>query len=207
MLKRISHLWHSRPRPFNALWHWASGHGPERWRALVQWTGKRAKAARDRHTWKRSRWWVAKRTIYHGRLKRARKHAQDGKQPKYEKWMANGCDDRVVQGVKDYVARAVVLYDCVCTSLARTFVPPGGSTTSYHLLSINNPAKAGDIAGPRMAQFQHDEFKRDVGKSNCLELFGPINDEWVKNGQRTGGGEGTPLEQLHDTHCHGAFAQ
>lgn len=205
MLKRLSRMWRARKRPLNAFWHWASGHGPKRWRALVQWTGKRAHALRKRHAYKRARWFVAKRTIYRKRLKHARANARDGKQPKYESWMANGCDDRVVQGVKDYVARAVVHYDCTTTSMARTYVPAGGSTTSYHLLTLYNPAKAGDIAGARMSEFQAAEYKRDLGDENCLELFGPINDQWIKNGVQTGGAEGDPLETLHDSHCHGAF--
>lgn len=206
MFKRLSRWLKNRKRPFNTFWHWASGHGPKRWKALVKWTGKRAQEARKRHAWKRARWWAAKNTVYRKRLKRARERAHN-RAPKWEPWMANGCDDRVNAGVKAYCARAVVKYDCVVTSLARTFVPAGGSTTSYHLLSINNPAKAGDVAGSKMAQFQQAEFRRDVGKSTCLELFGPINDKWLKNGSPISGAEGDPLETLHDTHCHGAFSR
>lgn len=204
MFKRLSRWLKNRPRPFNRMWHWAAGHGPERWKVLVEWTGKRAHAARSRHVWKRYRWWMAKNTVYRKKLKAARRRAKK-RAPKWEPWMANGCDDRVTAGVKAYCARAVVLYDCTVTSLARTYVPPGGSTTSYHLLTIYNPAKAGDVAGSRMADFQRAEYKRQEGKANCLELFGPDNDKWLKNGQHMAIAEGDPLETLHDTHCHGAF--
>jgi hypothetical protein len=56
-----------------------------------------------------------------------------------------------------------------------------------------------------MSQFQQAEYERNKGNSNCLELFGPINNLWLKYGATIAGAEGTPLENLHDTHVHGAF--
>lgn len=159
--------------------------------------------ARAHELVERQKWFIKRKTVLRKKLKKARQEAQNG-QPRYEAWMANGYDDNVVPGVKEFIARGVVRFDLVCTSLHRTYVPPGGSTTSYHL---NTPGRAGDIAGSRMSEFQTSEFNRGKGSAGYLELFGPINYQWLKYGGVTGGGEGTPLENLHDTHVHGAFAQ
>jgi peptidoglycan hydrolase CwlO-like protein len=152
------------------------------------------------------KWALKAHTIYRKKLREARKHAQQQQQPsgqpQYQSWMANGHDDYVTQGVKNFIARGVVNYGLVCTSMRRTYVPPGGSTTSYHLQS---PGKAGDIAGSRMTEFQLSEYNRNHGYSGCLELFGPDNAHNLKYGNTLYLAEGTALENLHDTHVHGAF--
>lgn len=150
----------------------------------------------------RRKWWAKRKTVLRKRIKKAKENATSDGQPKYESWMANGYNDYVTQGVKDFIARGVVNYGLVCTSLRRTYVPPGGSTTSYHLQS---PGRAGDIAGSRMIEFQISEYGRNLGNSGCLELFGPDNTRNLKYGNQLTLGEGTGLENLHDTHVHGAF--
>lgn len=146
----------------------------------------------------KQRFWLKKKTIYRRKLKaaKAKKH------PVYESWMANGYDDNVVQGVKDFIARGVVRYGLTTTSMRRTYVPPGGSPTSFHLAY---PGKAGDMAGARMGEFQASEYERGQGESGYLELFGPVNDKCLKYGQPLTLIEGDALETLHDTHVHGAF--
>lgn len=64
--------------------------------------------------------------------------------------------------------------------------------------------KAVDVAGTwdRMVEFQRAELRRGAGKYN--ELFGPDNAACVKNGSRVTLGEGTGLEDQHDTHVHAA---
>lgn len=156
-----------------------------------------AVAAFKRST-KRTKWWIKRKTVYRRRLKRAKKLAN----PKWESWMANGADDYAVPAVLRSLARGVVHYDLAVTSIHRNHVPAGGSTTSYHLY---DPSKAGDIAGARMEEFQRDEYKRNKGNTNCLELMGPDNGAWLKHGAHMSIPEGDPLETLHDTHAHLAF--
>jgi len=153
---------------------------------------------RLKNTNARLRWWVKKRTVLRKKLEAAKQKAR----PEYESWMANGYDDNVTDGVKAFVARGVVKYDCYVTSMRRSYVPPGGSTTSWHL---SNPGKAADMGGARMSEFQRSEFERNKGKSECLELFGPVNDRCLKYGVPMSLSEGDALETLHDTHVHGAF--
>lgn len=161
---------------------------------------KRDKAVARAHSLAEARkFWVKRKTILRKKIKKAREQQSNG-QPKYESWMANGHPDNVSQGVKDFIARGVVNYGLTCTSLYRNYVPPGGSTTSYHL-----SGHAGDIAGARMTEFQLDEYKRNLGNSGCWELFGPDNSHNLKYGGSLYLPEGSPLENLHDSHVHGAF--
>jgi hypothetical protein len=151
-----------------------------------------------KHHAARLRWWLKRKTTLRKKLKAAKQKAF----PKYESWMANGYDDSVTPAVKAFVARGVVQYDLYVTSMRRTYVPPGGSTTSYHLAY---PGKAADLGGARMAEFQIAEWKKQQGNSNCLELFGPDNNACLKYGVSMSMPEGSALESLHDTHVHGAF--
>lgn len=146
------------------------------------------------------KWWIKRRTKLRKKLKKAREKSQQGGQPQYQSWMANGHPDNVNQEVKNFIARGVVNYGLYCTSLYRNYVPPGGSTTSYHL-----QGRAGDIAGSRMTEFQISEYNRNLGNSGCLELFGPDNSRNLKYGNSLYLAEGSGLENLHDTHVHGAF--
>jgi hypothetical protein len=54
-----------------------------------------------------------------------------------------------------------------------------------------------------MIAFQQAESARRAG--DYLELFGPDNAVQVRNGQRFAFSEGEALENLHDTHVHGAL--
>jgi hypothetical protein len=80
----------------------------------------------------------------------------------------------------------------------RDYVPPGGSTTSHHLFG-----RAADV-GPSL-KTQDREFKLNLGNNNCLEFYGPNNSQNLRYGAQLSQAEGSPNEQLHDTHNHGAF--
>lgn len=155
-------------------------------------------ATKKRYWRKRVRFFVVKLT----KIRKLREARRAKKQPKFESWMANGADwQNSNQATRDFVARGVVLHHLTCTSMNRTFVPPGGSTTSYHLQGM-----AGDIAGSweAMNAAQRKEYDKLKGQSSQLELFGPDNIRNLKNGASMSMGEGTALEQLHDSHLHGA---
>lgn len=131
-----------------------------------------------------------------------RKARQNRLNPKFESWMANGCDwQNCNEATRRAAARMVVTYGLTITSMNRTYVPPGGSTTSYHL-----SGKAVDAAGAweTMIDAQVAEYKRFDGDTSKLELFGPDNNHNLKNGQPMTLPEGDPLETLHDTHVHSA---
>lgn len=144
------------------------------------------------------RFWTKKKTIYRKKLKAAKAKAN----PVYESWMANGYDDNITDGAKKFVAIGVVKFGCTVTSLRRTYVPAGGSPTSWHL---TDPGRAADLAGARMGRFQAYMYKGHQGDANCLELFGPVNDKCLKYGSAMVLIEGDALETLHDSHVHGAF--
>jgi hypothetical protein len=164
---------------------------------------------RKRHLADRATAWVRAHIVYRSRWRKAKKRHQEqqqqggggSSQPTFEPWMANGRNwQDANQWSRDFVARAVVIDGNYCTSMARTFVPPGGSTTSWHL--VWNGGKAADV-GP-MAATQSREFNRGKGNAKYFELFGPNNYQWLKYGSVISGTEGSGLEQLHDTHTHGA---
>lgn len=143
--------------------------------------------------------WIRVKVVYRRRLKRAIEKAKkqgNNSQPKFEPYMANGYNwQDSNQAVRDACARWVVLDGNYTTSLARNYVPPGGSTTSFHL-----KGEAGDC-GPS-SKTQNREYERGKGNPNYLELYGPINNLWLRNGQPTSGAEGSGIENLHDSHNH-----
>lgn len=147
---------------------------------------------RKRELRKRLRFWVVKRTKYRKRLKELRRQEH----PAWEPWMANGHDDHVDPAVKAYMAVAVVHFGLTITSLRRNYIPAGGSPTSLHL-----DGQAGDAAGPRhkMVAFQRWVLKHVRG---LVEMFGPDNALNYKDGQQISQAEGSPNEDLHDTHVH-----
>lgn len=152
------------------------------------------------------KFWVAKNTVYRRKYKAAVKKAEQEQQnggtpsqPQFEPYMANGYSwEPCNQGVRNAIARVVVLDGNYITSLDRNYVPPGGSATSYHMVG-----KALDCGPSRTTQVR--EYNLNIGNGNCLELFGPDNTLWIKYGSDTGGAEGTALENLHDSHNHLAF--
>lgn len=151
--------------------------------------------------YRRLRWAIGKRTWLRKKLKRVKEQAQQTGEVRWEDWMANGADARVVPAVKAWAAWGVVKYDLYVTSLRRNFIPPGGSSTSHHLTG-----HAGDVAGSRMQEFQIASFNKFRGVGSCWELYGPSNVHNLRYGGQVVQGEGTPNEQLHDSHDHGAFA-
>lgn len=89
-----------------------------------------------------------------------------------------------------------------------TFRP--GDTGSYH--SQRRAADMGLRRGligtrrglRRMRRFQVAEFRRR-GRTRPIELIGPDNRRTVLRGRPAPLTEGTPLEDQHDNHFHGAF--
>jgi len=66
--------------------------------------------------------------------------------------------------------------------------------------------EVGTVTGlKKMERFQRAEYSRR-GKTQPLELLGPINAMCVLRGSPTVLGEGSTLETQHDNHVHGAFA-
>ena len=166
----------------------------------------RARArARVRATMTRKRYWRKRLRFAIVKLTKARKlyRQRQKRNPTFESWMANGSDwQNTNEATRRFVARMVVRHGLTTTSMNRTYVPPGGSTTSHHLVG-----QAADVAGSweAMIEGQEDEYRRDQGNASCLELFGPDNAANLKNGVTLGLADGSALENLHDTHVHGAF--
>jgi hypothetical protein len=116
--------------------------------------------------------------------------------------MLNGHGGDVTPAVKKTIVRAVRA-GLVVTSTTGGHHAPG----SYH---YSRPGRAVDVGLPaslvgtaegrrRMVTFQRKEARH---AERYDELFGPDNDGCVKNGVRISLGEGTPLENLHDSHVH-----
>lgn len=170
--------------------------------AQIQKLKRRAKRAvtKRRHFLKRARFFAVK--VRHFKKLREQREKE---QPTFEPWMANGADYKnASEGAKAFIARAVVLHGLTCTSMARTFVPPGGSTSSYHL--VWNGGRAGDAAGSqdRMEACQRAEYERGKGLTGQLEMFGPNNSLNLKFGDPLVQAEGSANEDLHDSHVHAA---
>lgn len=166
---------------------------------LVAVKARAKRGVRKRRYW-RKRFTGSIRKIVH--IRELRKQRKRG-QPEFQPWMANGADYRnASKGAKAFIARAVVLHGLSCTSMARTYVPAGGSTVSYHLTW--NGGRAGDAAGSReaMVKCQHAEYRRGLGLTGQLEMFGPDNDKNLKYGQSLSQAEGSLNEDLHDSHVH-----
>jgi hypothetical protein len=196
-MKRIRAIWRNARKPFDRLWSWAKGDHPRRWKRLVRWTTKKREQARKGHKLARARFWAAKRTVYRKKWKRAKKRLE----PRWEDWMANGRSLNFNAAAKQEAAIAVVTFGCAVTSTYRATVIPQSNPNSYHGPNVS-PGKAVDVAGARMGVYQQDVFSRRKGDSSLLELFGPINHLGLKNGSQVTLGEGSFLEDLHDSHVH-----
>ncbi len=203
MRKRIARIYHHAKQPFDRLWKWATGH-PKRWRALKGWAGRHRQQARENHRINRAKWWAKKRSIYARKWKRAKRHLREtGQVPGFETWMLNGHSNNITDAVRAEIAIAVVKYNCAVSSTYRAYVIPQSNPNSYHGPNVS-PGKAFDAVGARMTEWQHDVFARRRGDSACLELFGPDNSTNLKYGNQLALGEGTFLENLHDSHTHEA---
>lgn len=118
--------------------------------------------------------------------------------------MLNGCAGNVTAGVKRFIMRGVA------AGLITTSTTGGRHATgSFH---YGDPGRAADLGHRRpgteaartaLVRFQRAEARHP---ERYRELFGPDNAACVKNGVRISLGEGTPLEELHDNHVHGAPA-
>lgn len=199
-MKRIREIWKKARRPFDRLWKWASGH-PRRWHRLVKWTRNRQAAARAEHLPRRVRFWAAKKTVYRRKWKRAKKRLEQDGKVGWEDWMANGRSLNFTAAAKAEAAIAVVRFGLTVTSTYRATVIPQSNPNSYHGPNVS-PGKAVDVAGGRMTDYQRDVYSRRRGDGGLLELFGPDNGANLKYGQPISLGEGTFLEQLHDSHVH-----
>ena len=161
---------------------------------------KRIEAAAHK-TKREKKAWIERKVIYREQWEKAKKRQKDKgggfDAAEWEDWMGHGLDARVTPLVKKIIAWGILDYDLVATSLRRNFVPPGGSTTSFHL-----QGRAGDIAGSRVTEFQQAAYEEFKGNAAVMELFGPTNHLGLKFGTPLALAEGTALETLHDTHVH-----
>lgn len=125
---------------------------------------------------------------------------------RFHRWMLNGHPGNVTPACQRFIVRATRA-GLVVTSTT------GGShaRTSFHFskplgraVDVGLPATlVGTEKGKRrMVRFQRAEARHP---SRFFELFGPANSLCVKNGQRISLTEGSALENLHDTHVHGAL--
>jgi hypothetical protein len=127
----------------------------------------------------------------------------------FRQWMLNGHPGNITRPCKRFVVRAHN------RGLHVTATTDGvHSSTSWHHVQPDGKGHAVDVAAvmtahgiEAMKDFQREEYRRHRrGATRYAELFGPINDRWVKNGIGFIEPEGAPLEDQHDNHVHGAFA-
>jgi GH24 family phage-related lysozyme (muramidase) len=121
---------------------------------------------------------------------------------RFKRSLLNGHPGNINRACKRVIVRAAN-HGLVVTSTT----DGSHSPTSFH---FTTPGRAVDLGhGPgvswdegtrRKIAFQKWLLRRGPGRYD--ELFGPDNTANVKNGQRFTLGEGTPLENLHDTHVH-----
>lgn len=91
--------------------------------------------------------------------------------------------------------RIAARYGLVVTSTTGGTHAPG----SYHY-----SGRAVDLASGSSRQMVRAQqaILKEIGAASILELFGPDNAAWVKNGAQIAGAEGSALEQQHDNHIH-----
>lgn len=141
--------------------------------------------------------WIERKIIYRKEWEEAKRREK----PEWKDFMASGHPLNFSPAAKAEAAIAVLKFDCVVTSTFRSTVIAGSNPSSFHGPNVN-PGKAVDVAGARMTAYQKDVFDRRRGDSHLLELFGPTNSIALKNGGAISLAEGSPLENLHDTHVH-----
>jgi hypothetical protein len=125
-----------------------------------------------------------------------------------------GVDPHVNDGCRRFVARGYA--DGLVPTSSRRW--PVGTNSYHNMRNANGDGKAVDMGlierhiGTRygrdkMVRFQRAEeaaFARGH-RDHMIELIGPDNDAVVLDGRQTNLVEGTPLENQHDNHVHGAF--
>ena len=180
-------------RSAGTFWRWAkSPKNPatraRRWKAGWEVAKKKAKRSKDRTMW------AGRKVIYRRHFKKQQRRAEQGQEPEFKPYMANGYPYSGLNAkLRSAIAVGVTVFGCYVTSTKRNW-----GTTSYHEVW-----KALDMAGARMADFQRWLVKNRPG---ALEVFGPDNSAFVKNGQRYTATEGDGNETLHDNHTHYADA-
>lgn len=92
-------------------------------------------------------------------------------------------------------ARIGARYGLVVTSTTDGQHSPTSHHYSGHGLDIASGSTRQMVSAQRA-------ILRELGADALLELFGPDNATWVKNGQRITGAEGSALETQHDNHVH-----
>lgn len=117
--------------------------------------------------------------------------------------MLNGHDGHVSKACKRFIMRAVAA-GLVVTSTTDGKHAVGSFHFRRYVSWGISLGKAVDVAGTQaqMARFQRREHRLHGRRYN--ELFGPVNDACRKDGKPIRLSEGSGLEQLHDTHVHGA---
>lgn len=170
-------------------WRWAkSAASPKtrmrRWKALWKVAKLKAKNAKDAVAW------GARKRVYRKRYLAQKQRVKENRRPTFEGWMANGYPySGLNSSLRSAIAVGVIQFDCYVTSTKRNW-----GTTSYHEVW-----KAVDMAGKLMVAFQRWLVTNRPG---ALEIFGPDNDFFVKNGSRYTAAEGDGNESLHDNHTH-----
>ena len=144
-------------------------------------------------------YWLSRARYWGRRAKSLKRPASNGFHPA----MLNGKAGNISKGAEAFIARAVKAGLVVSSTTGG-----GHATSSWHYARNNwdNIGHAVDVYGPwnKMVAFQRQEAKHP---SRYKELFGPDNSANVKNGSRISMAEGTALENLHDTHVHGALVR
>jgi hypothetical protein len=117
--------------------------------------------------------------------------------------MLNGHPGNVTMSTRAYIRRGVAA-GLVCTSTSDGSHAPNSYHYSGRAADMGLP---GSLVGTkkgrdRMVRFQVAEAR---GPHHHAELFGPSNAWTVRNGRIISLAEGTALENLHDSHVHGAF--
>lgn len=124
---------------------------------------------------------------------------------RFHDWMLQGHPGNVTPACRRFIVRATR------AGLIVTSTTDGShAVRSFH---FTKPGSAVDVGLPgplvgtkkgrdRMVRFQRREARHP---SRFNELYGPANQLVVVNGKRTSLVNNTALENLHDTHVHGAL--
>lgn len=142
-------------------------------------------------------YWLA-RARYWGRRAKSLKRADS---TGYHPSQLNGRPGNISRATKSFIGRAHKAGLLVSSTTGGTH-----ASSSFHYPRNNYDGKghAVDVYGPwnKMVKFQRAEAQHPA---RYHELFGPDNGACVKNQRRISLAEGTALENLHDSHVHGAL--
>jgi hypothetical protein len=120
--------------------------------------------------------WLDREIIYRKQVQAARAEIKAGRKPEWEPWMCNGCPTNITPEAKQFMAIAVVQFNCVVTTTTNgTHV-----VTSFHY-PRNNAAHgysdelghAFDLGGPLGTYDKFYVWAKAQGCDLFDELFGP----------------------------------